>query len=210
MKILWSLSLFFLLLWGTSAAQASHDTLPGVILPAWGDPGAPLTLDVRLEALPPDCVGSTCQLRLYLFLMMTDGQYIRISFYTQRYPRVVGGRAKLTVLYDEDPSDNDSYYEYYKEGRLAPGTPLRIRASARGDTTHLALTWGDKRVVHTVPVPWTRLASVQVRCNFAAPGFAAQIQFPEPPPVIERRYLPAGGYDVVFTDNVLTIREMAP
>ena len=40
----------------------------GVILPASGDARAAPTLDVRLEALPPDCVGSRCQLRLYLFL----------------------------------------------------------------------------------------------------------------------------------------------
>ena len=97
-----------------------------------------------------------------------------------------------------------------KIGRLAPGTPLRIRASARGDTTHLALTWGGLRVVHTVPVPWARLAAVQVRSGFV-PGFAAQITFPSPPPVIERQHLPplAPAYcDFVFDGPVLTIREV--
>ena len=89
MKTMWSLSLLCLL-WGAVAAWGDPDDLPGVILPAWGDPGAPLTLDVRLESLPPDCVGSRCQLRLYLFLMMTDGQRITISFFTQRYPRSAG------------------------------------------------------------------------------------------------------------------------
>ena len=212
MKTFWSLSLLLCILWGAAPAQAScrsslGDTPPGVILPAWDDPQASLTLDVLVESLPPDCV-QYCTFRLCLVFVMTDGQEIEVELQTQRYPRVVGGRAILRVTHRVDPSDPEGDYTKYKDGHLAPGTPLRIRASARRDTTHLALTWGDRRVVHRFAVPWRSLASVQVQLYGRSPGFSAQIQFPEPPPVIKRWHLPTGGYDFVFTDALLTIREV--
>ena len=161
----------------------------------------PLTLEVRLDTLPQDAHALN-PFSLCLVFVMTDGQDLTVHLQGQRYPRVVGGRAKLKVTHRVDPSDVESDYTKYKDGRIAAGTPLRIRAAARGDATHLAFTWEGRRLVYTFAVPW-RLASVRVYFSSADPGFSAQIQFPEPPPVIERQHLPATGRMPHMTSSLM-------
>ena len=92
MKTIWSFTLL-LLLWGTSAAAHCFyewpSSLSGVLLPAWTEAQAPLTLEVRLDTLPPVSYVPN-PFSLCLVFVMTDGQDLVVMLQGQRYPRSSG------------------------------------------------------------------------------------------------------------------------
>ena len=51
MKTIVSLSLLLCFLWGAAAAEAYQSTV-GAVIPAYGDPQAPMTLDLLIRRCP--------------------------------------------------------------------------------------------------------------------------------------------------------------
>ena len=213
MKTVCSLSLLLCFLWGAAAADAYQSTV-GAVIPAHGDPQAPLTLDVLIMALPPtSCPAKTCHLWLEITFVMTDGQTLRVSVVHHHRTNPVRIHADIGLCHLEEETgilcvNAPSVQE---DHRLVRGWPLRIRAAPHGNNTRLVLTWGGRRLVETFDVRWTTLTEVQVLLQVHSLDptgpqiFDAQVWLFPPPPVVELVEDPSGPYTVHFEDALLTI-----
>ena len=129
MKTIWSFnaappSLGQVRLLRTASTSGPHP-LSGVLLPRLdrgaGPPdagGAPLTRCRRSLTCRFTSLGC-------LVFVMTWGQDLVVMLQGSATPGSSGACAMLKVTHHVDPSDTEGDYTKYKDGRLAPGTPLR-------------------------------------------------------------------------------------